>query len=80
VNGGLLSPIIIQLKIIQEDVNYGKNYRDLAPISACIGITAIHANDMPEDVLKRADNAMYFVKRNGKGGSINHQELIHIDV
>ena len=37
-------------------------------LDASIGLVVAEANDVPEDILRRADSAMYEAKRAGRGG------------
>lgn len=48
-------------------------------VTASIGMVRIETGDTPVSVLKKADQAMYYIKERGKNGFADYHRLFHFD-
>ena len=64
---GLLDELVLRLH-----AQIGSNGRDI-PVQCSVGVAVCRADSKLEEVIAAADEALYFVKQNGKGYYKIHQ-------
>ena len=70
-----IEQIIGKLLIALELPRYCEDQQK--PVSASIGMVRIETGDTPTSVLKKADQAMYYIKEHGKNGFADYHQIRH---
>jgi len=56
----------IRIKLAAISFNNKKNNEKIAPVTASFGVAMRKGNEVLDDMIERADNALYFAKKNGR--------------
>ena len=69
----------IRKSLASAQLKYVKTGQSLGKITISAGVSAVRAGDTEETLLKRADDAMYLAKQNGRNNSKSERHLCGSD-